>query len=95
VRRTSALQMVFGGTAVVCCPHDVEKRAITTESALYQIGREQNILYDPKQHKIHRCSCCENLFADVSDVPIYCNTCRKPPKFMLGGSLPEPEGVVG
>ena len=52
------------------------------------------IVYDERIHKLHFCSCCQNLFFDVSDEPRYCHVCRGDLKHQLGGELPDPIGVV-
>lgn len=92
-----APRAVLGGVAIVCCVHDREKRKITTESQVAALGLTANPpqFYDRKQHKLHLCSCCENLFVDPTDIPRYCHTCRKPPLHVQRGPLPIPEGVVG
>lgn len=91
----TALKIALGGTAVVCCVHDREKRKVVTERDVAMLGLEVGVLYDPKQHKIHRCSCCENLFVDPTDTPRFCSTCLGATVHQLGGPLPEPIGVVG
>ncbi len=85
---------VWGGTAVVCCVHDVQKRQTTTEAHVFALGLESGIIFDPKQHKIHKCTCCENLFVDPSDEPMYCHTCRGPFVHAPAGPIPLPGGVV-
>jgi hypothetical protein len=84
----------LSGTAVVCCPHDREKRRVTTEAQVAALGAEVGILYDPVQHKLHRCACCENLFVDPSDEPRYCTQCCGVLVHPLGGPLAPPIGVV-
>lgn len=86
--------IALGGTAVVCCIHDRVKREVTTEADVAVLGASVGIAYDPRQHKIHKCSCCDNLFVDPTDIPKYCYDCRKPPVHAAGGPLPEPKGVV-
>lgn len=62
---------------------------------MFELGLRAGLLYDPKQHKIHRCSCCENLFVDPSDEPRYCSTCHPLAQVHpLGGPLAEPIGAV-
>jgi hypothetical protein len=90
----AAIKISLSGVAVVCCVHDREKRQIRTERQVAQLGRELGHVYDPKQHKIHDCACCENLFVDPTDEPKFCHTCRQTPKHALGGPLSEPIGVV-
>lgn len=85
---------VLGGRAVVCCVHDRQKRQVVTEAQVAAVGLEAGIVYDPRQHRIHRCACCSNLFVDPSDEPRYCETCRTPPVFALGGPLAAPTGPV-
>lgn len=89
-----SIRPVLGGTALVCCIHDRAKREVTTESEIAAIGAAVGQVYDPTQHKIHLCACCENLFVDFTDIPKYCHRCRKPPVHPVGGPLPEPKGVV-
>ena len=91
---TTGFRVELGGTAVVCCVHDREKRKVVTEAQVAALGLEVGMLYDPTRHKLHRCACCENLFVDPSDEPRYCSTCQGPLKHALGGPLPEPVGVV-
>lgn len=91
---TASLRVVLGGTAVVCCVHDRVKREVVTEAHVAALGLEVGLVYDPKQHKLHRCACCDNLFVDPSDVPRYCRTCQGPFVHELGGPLAEPLGVI-
>lgn len=91
----SALRLALGGRAVVCCVHDREKRQVTTEAQVAALGLEVGQVYDPRQHKLHRCACCENLFVDASDEPRLCTVCLDAPAHALAGPLPEPRGVVG
>lgn len=92
---TQPIQIGIGGKAQVCCLHDCVKRSITTERQIFEIGLSVGQVYDRKQHKLHRCACCENLFVDVSDVPRFCHTCRVSPfAHVPAGPLPEPIGVV-
>jgi hypothetical protein len=88
------IQATLGGTATVCCVHDREKRTVVTEAQVAALGLEVGMLYDPKQHKLHRCACCDNLFVDPSDEPRFCSTCQGPLAHALGGPLPTPIGVV-
>lgn len=78
------------GTAVVCCVHDRVKREITTEAQVAELGREVGQVYDPKQHKLWLCACCQNLFVDPSDTPRFCRRCYRTPTHQLGGPLPTP-----
>jgi hypothetical protein len=89
------LRISLGGAAVVCCVHDRKKRQVTTEVQVAALGLSVGQLYDPKQHKLHFCSCCENLFVDPSDEPRFCSSCLPAPLHPLGGPLPSPKGVVG
>jgi hypothetical protein len=91
---TDGLRVVLGGVAVVCCPHDREKRQIRTEAAVTELGALAGERFDRRRHRIHLCSCCENLFVDSADIPRYCHACRRPLVHALGGDLPEPIGVV-
>jgi hypothetical protein len=91
----TGMTVALTGKAVVCCVHDRVKREVTTEADVADLGREVGITYDPKQHKIHECSCCQNLFVDPSDEPRFCFACLRVPKVPLAGPLPEPRGVVG
>lgn len=79
---SNAAGLTLGMTAIVCCVHDREKRQIV------------ELEFDITETKVHLCSCCENLFLEVSDEPMFCPTCRRPPKHLLGGPLPEPHGVA-
>ncbi len=85
----------MGGTAVVCCVHDREKRRVTTERQVAELGLEVGMLYDPIQHKLHLCGCCSNLFVDPADTPRLCSACQGPLVHPLGGPLADPVGVVG
>lgn len=93
---TQGVRLVLSGKAQVFCVHDREKRQVTSEKHVFALGLSLDppILYDPKQHKIHLCSCCENLFVDPSDEPRFCGPCTRPLVHALGGPLPEPRGVV-
>lgn len=90
----ATLRVELGGTAVVCCVHDRQKRQVVTEAQVAALGLEVGIVYDPAQHRVHRCACCGNLFIDPSDVPRYCATCSGPLVHPLGGPLPAPIGEV-
>lgn len=57
------------------CIHDREKRKVVTEAQVAAIGLSVGVVYDPRQHRIHRCSCCDNLFVDPSDEPKWCHQC--------------------
>jgi hypothetical protein len=89
------LRISLSGAAVVCCIHDREKRQVTTERHVAELGQRVGLVYDPRIHKLHLCACCENLFLDESDEPRFCSTCLRPVVHRLGGPLPEPKGVMG
>lgn len=91
----TATRLVLGGTAVVCCVHDREKRRVTTERAVAELALTVGIVYDARIHKLHRCACCDNLFVDESDEPRYCVVCLPPAVHALGGPLASPIGVIG
>lgn len=80
--QAAAPRLALGGTAVVCCVHNREKRQITS------------LAFDPARTKLHLCSCCENLFLERTDTPMFCEGCRGPNIHPLGGPLPEPGGVI-
>jgi hypothetical protein len=76
----SNLRGTFGGTAVVCCIHQIEKRQ---KVALMESDRPDA----PKPHYAHVCSCCENMFIKLSPEASFCPACG-------GMPLPDlPEGV--
>lgn len=91
----TALRIVLGGTSQVCCVHDREKRVVTTERQVAELGLQVGIVYDARIHKLQRCACCANLFFDPSDEPRFCSVCQRPQTHPLGGPLPDPEGVIG
>ena len=72
----------FGGTAVICCVHNRVKRQVT------------DMLFDAALTKIHLCSCCENVFTERTDTPVFCRTCRGDAVYELGGPLPDPTGAL-
>jgi hypothetical protein len=78
----SEFQITMGGTAVVCCVHNREKRQVT------------DLPFNGNTHKPHLCACCENLFLRTDDVPHYCEQCGGRPFYPLGGPLPDPIGEV-
>lgn len=92
---TQTIRASVGGTATVHCVHDRQKRQVVTEAQVFEIGFDAGVIYDPKQHKIWRCTCCDNLFADVSDEPRHCHACRRPPVHALAAPLhaPSPEPI--
>lgn len=69
-------KMALAGSAVVVCVHDRTKREVTTETQVAELGLTVGQVYDPRQHKLHTCGCCENLFVDFSDETRYCRRCR-------------------
>lgn len=87
-------RVVMGATTQVCCIHDREKRVVTTEKRVAELGLLVGIVYDARFHKIHRCSCCENLFFDWTDEPRFCRACQGASVHAAGGPLPKPKGVV-
>ena len=88
------VRMVLGGSAIVCCVHDRQKRQVVTEAQVAALGLDVGLLYDPRQHKLHKCACCGNLFVDPTDTPRFCRECQGPLVHALGGPLPIPTGVV-
>jgi hypothetical protein len=90
----TAVRLVLSGTSAVHCVHDREKRVVKTEEDVARLGPLVGLVYDPKQHKTHRCACCDNLFVDPSDEPRYCSVCQGPLVHALGGPLAPPIGVV-
>jgi uncharacterized paraquat-inducible protein A len=80
----------LAGSAVVVCVHDRPKREVTTEAQVAELGRSIGHVYDPVQHKLWSCSCCENLFVDPSDEPRYCRRCQSPFAHAPAGPLQPP-----
>ena len=78
----ASVQPAFGGTAIICCVHNREKRQVA------------ELAFDPAKTSVHLCSCCENVFLERSDLPMFCPECRQPPTYALGGPLAEPKGRV-
>lgn len=78
----SAISIAIGGTATVCCVHNREKRSVT------------ELAFNPRLTSIHLCSCCENVFTDPSDTPMFCHQCRGNNVHPLGGPLPDPHGRI-
>ena len=76
----TAFRPAFSGTAIVVCVHDREKRKVT------------ELAFDTAKTSVHLCTCCENLFTEPSDTPMFCPTCRGPFRHPLGGPLPDPRG---
>ena len=77
-----AVGVAFGATARVYCVHNMAKRIVT------------DLAFNPKAGSAHLCSCCENLFVEATDTPMFCATCREPAAHALGGPLPQPNGRV-
>lgn len=82
------------GTAVICCVHDRPKREVTTEQQVAELGLQVGQIYNPAQHRLHLCACCQNLFVDPSDEPRYCRRCQAPATHQINGRLPEPTGEI-
>ena len=89
---SGGLRVAVGGMAAVYCVHDRVKRAIVSDAQLVALLAHAGETFDARQHRIHRCACCDNLFVDPTDEPRYCWTCRMPPSFALGGPLATPTG---
>lgn len=87
-------KVVASGVAKVYCLHDREKRQITTEADVAELGRAVGQVYDPAQHKLHNCACCQNLFVDVSDTPRLCSVCLGSTVHTAAAPIPSPTGVV-
>ena len=77
-----AVSIAIGGKAVVCCPHNREKRSVI------------EMAFDPVKTSIHLCACCENVFLQPSDQPMFCSTCNGATVYELGGPLPTPTGRI-
>lgn len=91
---SSSVHPAFGGQAVVYCIHDRVKGEVTDLGHVGLLGLEAGQLFNPAQHKVHRCPCCDNLFVRLDDVPHYCPPCSGRPVHPVGGPIPEPQGVV-
>lgn len=89
---STGARLGLAGSAIVVCPHDRAKREVTTEAQVAELGLTVGQVYDPKQHRLHSCSCCQNLFVDLSDEPRYCQRCQNAPTHPLAGPLPDPTG---
>jgi hypothetical protein len=87
-------QVVASGSATICCVHDRPKRQVNTAAQVAELGLQVGQIYNPKQHKLHLCACCQNLFVDPTDIPRYCTQCGGPTVHRLGGPLPDPIGEV-
>jgi hypothetical protein len=90
----TSLRLSVSGVAVVCCPHDREKRQVRTEAAVVELGARVGQVYDAALHRLCLCACCENLFVSLTDEPRFCAACERPNVHALGGDLPEPIGEV-
>lgn len=90
----SGFPVAVSGQAVVCCVHDRQKRQVTTEAQVAELGLSVGQVYDPARHKLHMCGCCQNLFVDLSDIPRLCTVCSSPAMHELGGPLADPIGEV-
>ena len=88
------VQIALSGVAVVHCVHDVPKRVFTDEGDVRRYGMQVGVPFDPKQHKLHKCACCENLFSDPRDEPRLCNFCSREPVHTPQAAIPDPTGVV-
>lgn len=77
-----AVSIAVGGTAAVFCVHNQEKRKVT------------ELPYDPIGTSLHLCSCCESLFTERSDTPMFCPTCRGSSVYQQQGPLPDPHGRI-
>ena len=78
----NSLAPTFSGKAQIFCVHNREKRRVV------------ELAFDPVKTSLHLCSCCENLFREPSDTPMFCPDCREAPTFALGGPLADPRGRV-
>ena len=76
------VNVTLGGTAKVYCIHNRQKR------------RVKELEFDSNKIKIHMCSCCENLFLERTDTPMFCEICQRSPVYEPGGPLPDPIGVI-
>ena len=86
------IKATLGGVAVVCCLHDREKRQIRSEAAVAELGRSLGQTYDPTQHRLFECACCENLFVGEDDEPKFCYACRGRKVYPPAGPLPQATG---
>lgn len=89
---------IFGGTAVVVCLHDRQKRVVNTPDDVARLGLDLDppLIFNPTVHKTHLCACCSNLFVDETDTPRYCSVCdpNKPFVHSPAAPLAHPIGVV-
>lgn len=91
---SGAIGISLGGTAIVTCVHDREKRQLRDPDDVIRLGREFGIEYDPARHTIQMCPCCENAFVAPDDTPRLCGPCLGIPVHELVGALPNPRGVI-
>lgn len=75
-------QASISGVVGVYCVHNREKRKLT------------KLAFDPTRTKAYLCACCENMFLERTDTPMFCEQCRQPPTYPLAGPLPEPTGAI-
>lgn len=76
--RGGKLKLHLGGTAQVCCIHQVQKRQVVE-------------LEMKKGYFLQICPCCENMFYHRTDFPHFCTNCgnRRVPG---GEHLPKGKG---
>lgn len=91
---STGIRISISGTAAVYCIHDRLKREVTDVGHVALLGLLHGEAYDARQHKVHLCPCCENLFVRRDDIPHYCPICTGQPVHQAGGPLPEPKGVL-
>jgi hypothetical protein len=77
-----AVKIGVSGVAKVYCIHNQEKRSI------------RGLEFARSQTKVHMCACCENLFLERTDTPMFCANCRRPATYQAGGPPPDPIGVI-
>jgi hypothetical protein len=90
----TGVRLALSGVAKVHCVHDREKRLVTDPEDVRTLGESLGVVYDARKHKIHTCACCENLFVTGDDTPRLCDPCMGLNIHPLGGTLPEPRGVI-
>jgi hypothetical protein len=78
----SSIGAAVAGRARVYCLHNQEKRRVV------------ELEYDRAKTKVHLCACCQNLFLERTDTPMFCEPCRHTPVYVAAGPLPQPRGVV-
>lgn len=86
----TTFSVAVSGSAVVCCVHDRPKREITTEAQVAELGLRVGQIYNPRQHRLWLCACCQNLFVDPTDQPRLCHQCQRAPGHPLEAPLPTP-----